>query len=124
MIKLTFMTQREIMNFVIYKKYVFYSDRKFSANNLIRVLPRPELFIAKARESRNAIPKFIVQMFTFSENDIKEYEQAKDEEELAVIIERDAKMKGCRKLGRVNVKEEDVTDELKKALETAEVINK
>lgn len=45
--------------------------------------------------SRNRIPAMLIEMFKFNEEEIKEYNDAKDEEALAQIIIRDAKSKGC-----------------------------
>jgi len=48
--------------------------------------------------SRNQIPKYLANLFKFTEEEMKEYKNAKDEEELAKIIIRDALSKGCKLL--------------------------
>jgi len=91
--KLLFMYNRENLNFVIKEKEIFYSDRKF--NNWVRCMPPPENFMKVVALSRNRIPSFLIEMFKFNEAEIKEYNEAKDEEALAQIIIKDAKFRGC-----------------------------
>lgn len=57
--------------------------------------------------SRNTIPAMLINMFRFTEEEIKEYNDAKDEEALAQIIIRDAKQKGCVFVNKTN----EVTEE-------------
>lgn len=93
MIKLVFHYNREIMNFIVRDKEIFYSDRKWS--NWIRCLPPPANFMKTVILSRNRIPRFLVDLFKFTDEEIKEYESAKTEQELADIIIKDCKAKGC-----------------------------
>ena len=93
-IHLSFMYNREILSFLIKDREIFYTDRKWK--KWIRCLPPPKNFILKV--SRNQIPKYLADLFNFTDEEIKEYENAKDEEELAKIIIRDALSKGCRLL--------------------------
>ena len=81
------------MNFIVKNKEIFYSDRRWG--NWIRCMPPPENFMKVVALSRNRIPPFLINMFKFTEEEIKEYNEAKDEEALAQIIIRDAKSKGC-----------------------------
>lgn len=92
MIKLVFTYNREMMNFIIQKKEIYYSDRKW--NNWIRCMPPPENFVKTVALSRNKIPKFLIDLFKFTPEEIEEYNNAKSDEELAEIIKRDAKSKG------------------------------
>jgi len=93
MIKLVFNFQREPMNFVIKNKEIFYSDRRWG--NWIRCVPPPENFLKAVTMSRNRIKKEYMTMFKFTEEEIKEYNESKDENALAELIKRDAKSKGC-----------------------------
>lgn len=95
-IYLSFNYNREILNFLIKNREVYYTDRKWKS--WIRCLPPPEDFIQKIKMSRNKIPKYLAELFNFSEEELKEYKLAKDEEALAAIIIKDALSKGCRLL--------------------------
>lgn len=95
-IHLSFNYNREILSFLIKNREVYYTDRKWKA--WIRCLPPPENFIQKIKMSRNKIPKHLAELFNFSEEELEEYEAAKDEEALATIIIKDALFKGCRLL--------------------------
>lgn len=46
--------------------------------------------------SRNRIPTSLLKLFNFSKAEIKEYTEAKDENEVVQLIIRDAKGKGCK----------------------------
>jgi hypothetical protein len=81
------------MNFIIKDREIYYSDKKWG--NWIRCLPPPENFLKIIALSRNRIPATISNLFVFTEEEMKEYQAAKDEEELAQIIIKDAKSKGC-----------------------------
>ena len=93
-IHLSFAHNREILNFLIKNKEIYYTDRKWRA--WIRCLPPPKDFINKIKMSRNHIPEHLANLFNFTEEELKEYEEAKDEKELAKIIVKDALSKGCR----------------------------
>lgn len=108
MIRLVFSHNREPMHFIVKDKEIFYSDRKFSPNSWIRCMPPPENFIKLVAMSRNRIPMRMVDMFKFTDEEIKEYDNAKNEQELAEIIIRDAKIKGCLFVKQLNeLMEED-----------------
>lgn len=102
MIKLTFMINREPMNFVIKGKEIHYAQRKFAAGTWVRCMPPPENFTRIVAMSRNKIPPMLVEMFKFTDEEIKEYEEAKTEEDLANIVIRDAKTKGCIFISKIN----------------------
>ena len=100
MIKLAFNFNREPMHFIIKDREIYYSDRRWG--NWVRCMPPPENFMKVVSLSRNRIPKYIINMFTFTEEEIKEYNEAKDEEALALIVIRDAKSKGCIFVNKIN----------------------
>lgn len=106
MIKLKFILQREVMNFIVKGKEIFYTDRVFS--NPLRCLPKDEQFIKKIIVSRNKYPFSLIKMFDLPEDELKEYEEAapKGEDALATIIIRD-----CRNKGLVLIKREDISNE-------------
>lgn len=96
MIKLVFRNGNELLHFMIKEKNVYYTDRLWGSWMLC--LPRPVNFVKEIIMSRNkyANPNNqFIDMFKLSEEDKKEYDNAKGEEELSVLIIRDAKLKGC-----------------------------
>jgi len=101
-IRLILSSNRELMHFIINGKTILYTDRRWQ--KFIQCLPQDPEFIKKIQASRNALPSFLIKMFTFKEEEMKEYENAKDEEELAKIVIRDGALKGARLLSRANVK--------------------
>lgn len=94
MIQVVLAFNREVLNFLIKDREIFYTDRKWQA--WIRCLPPPEDFIKQIRMSRNKIPPFLADLFNFTEKEMEEYSAAKDEKALADIIIKDAKLKGCK----------------------------
>ena len=103
MIQLVFAYNREVLNFLVKEKEIFYTDRKWKA--WIRCLPAPKDLMNQIALSRNKIPSFIVTLFDFSEEEMKQYENAQTERELANIVINDAKLKGCK-----IIKDEEIKD--------------
>ena len=93
MIKLTLTANREALTFLVKDKEIFYSDKNFG-KMMVRCLPPNEKLAKVVSLSRNRMPEAIVSLFKFTEEELKEYEAAKNEEELAQIIIRDAASKG------------------------------
>lgn len=91
--KIAFTVNREILTFWIIDKKIWYSDRK--VKNIVRIMPRPDNFLKIIRSSRNRIPALLEILFNFSDVEMKEYSDAKDDEELAQIVVKDCKSKGC-----------------------------
>lgn len=104
MIKLVFNFNREPMNFIIKDREIFYSDRRWG--NWIRCMPPPENFMKLVALSRNRIPPTLITMFKFTDEEVKEWKDAKTEQDLANIIIRDAKGKGCIFIKQMNEIEE------------------
>lgn len=100
MIRLAFSINREPMNFIVKGREIYYSDRRW--NNWIRCIPQPENFMKIVALSRNRIPMAIANLFKLTPEEMKEYENAKTENDLADIIIRDAKSKGCVFISRSN----------------------
>lgn len=94
MILVSLIYNREILNFAIKDRIIKYKDRKW--NKWIQCIPRDENFIKKIIMSRGKFPHFLIKMFELSKKEKAEYDNAKSDEELAEIIIRDGKEKGCR----------------------------
>ncbi len=102
MIKLIFTVGRETVSIEIEKKIVMYKDRKFPAG--IKFLPKDDKFEKLVILSRNRIPKEIITLIrnANSGKNLIEYQNAKDDEELVIIVKRDAALKGCVFQKRIN----------------------
>lgn len=100
MIKLVFSFDRELMNFLVKDREIYYTDRKFG--NWVRCVPEPDNFIKMVSHSRNRIPMYIANIFKLTPEEKEEYDAVKTEDELADIIIRDAKSKGCIFINRFN----------------------
>jgi len=109
MIQIVFGYNREVMNFLVKDREIFYTDRKWRA--WIRCLPPPENLINKVKMSRNKIPQFVSLLFSFTDEEMKQYEAATTEEELADIIVNDAKLKGCKLIKKEIIKKEIIKNE-------------
>lgn len=102
MIKLVFLNNREVMNFEVVDRNIFYYDRYWIKK--IRCIPKDEEFIKKIICSRNKFPTQLLSMFNITEKAQKEYDEAKDDEALADIIVFDCQKKGLTLLKREVVK--------------------
>ena len=102
MIQLVFTYNREVLNFLIKEKEIFYTDRKWKA--WIRCLPPPKDLVKQITLSRNKIPSCIATLFDFSEEEIKQYENAQTERKLADLILSDARLKGCKIISDEEIK--------------------
>ena len=95
-IKLVFTIQRDVFNIEIAGREVFYSDRIWK--NKIRLIPADDKFNHKIIMSRNKYPNVNLDtfriLFNFTDEELKEYENAKTEEELSTICIKDIRMKG------------------------------
>lgn len=98
MIKLTFMFGREIMYFLIKGREIYYSDRIWK--DAIRCIPKDEKFIEKIRNSRNKYSPKLIEMFSLSEKQEKEYNECEDEDALAEICINDMHKKGIKLVKR------------------------
>jgi hypothetical protein len=104
MIKLTFMIQAginpELINIIIKGKQVIYSDRIWSMGVIL--LPPNKEMENKILMSRNKYPQHLLNMFKLSDNDLKEYESAKSEEDLAQFAIKDCNLKGYKLVRRTD----------------------
>ena len=91
---LNFLINREFFCIMIDKKEVFYSDRRCTSK--IRCVPKDEQFVKTIVGSRNKYPHFLIDLFTLTPEEQKEYDEAKDEEELSEIVKKDCLRIGAR----------------------------
>jgi len=103
MIKLVFTIGREVISFEIENKIISYVDRKFP--KLMQVIPMANDFERAVIMSRNRIPKELIELVKDSNKgkNKEEYDNAKDDEELVLIIKKDAISKGCVFQKRIDI---------------------
>jgi len=103
MIKLIFIVGRETVSIEIKDKIIVYRDRKFPSG--IKFLPMDKDFEKIVTLSRNRIPKEIVTLIrnANSGKNLEEYQDAKDDEDLAVIVKKDAGKGGCVFQKRIDI---------------------
>jgi len=94
MILVSLIYNREILKFAIQDRIIKYTDRKWG--KWIQCIPKDRDFIKQVICSRGKFPHFLIKMFDLSVKEQAEYDSAKTDEELAQIIIRDAKNKGCK----------------------------
>ena len=92
-IKLVFTINREVFRLDIENKIIWYSDRRWE--KAIRLIPKDKDFIKKIILSRNTIPSALKEMFELTKIEQEEYNNAKDDNELADICTKDIKKKGA-----------------------------
>lgn len=93
------------MQFNIKGKEIWYADRIWK--NSVRCIPPDERLHTKIILSRNKIPAILERMFEMNEQERQEYENAKTEDEIADIIIKDAKSKGCVLINREKIENEN-----------------
>ena len=95
MIKLVFTTGRETISIEIENKIIMYKDRRFPKG--IRFMPIERNFDRVVIMSRNRIPKEIVELIREANTgkNLEEYNATEKDEDLVVIVKRDAALKGC-----------------------------
>ena len=104
-----FTINRELINFIIVDKIIYYSDRKLKS--FVRCLPRPD----KLLETQKSLSK----IFEFTEEELKEYGTCISEADVAKSVLRDASLKGCRLIIK---KESETTDQIRDLIKDKEVI--
>jgi len=92
-IKLIFSINREVFRIDIENKVIWYSDRKWK--RAIKLIPKDKGFIKKIILSRNTLPEILKELFELTKPEQEEYDNAKDDNELANICEKDIKKKGA-----------------------------
>lgn len=99
MIRLAFTINREVLQFVVKEKEIYYTDKKWK--KWVRCVPKDPKLSKMIRMSRNKIPAELLRLFELTDKEKKEYDNAKDEKELTDIIVRDAALKGCKLMKRM-----------------------
>ena len=96
MIKLVFTAGRETISIEINNKVITYKDRRFSEGFLFMPIDS-ELKKKLLMPRINRIPREIVDLINDANSgkNLKEYEEAQDDETLAAIVKKDAVLKGC-----------------------------
>ena len=94
MIRLVFTINRETLQFVIKAKTIYYADRKWGS--YVQCVPKDPNLVKRILMSRNKIPLTLIKLFDLNDKDQAEYDNAKTEEDLATIIIKDCKLKGCK----------------------------
>jgi len=93
MIKLIFRKDREILNFAVINKEVYYQDRVWE--NGVRLIPKDENIVKLIVMSRNRLPPIIKALSqAMSEKDKEEYNACKTEQDIADKIRLDCKKQG------------------------------
>jgi len=103
MIKLVFTIGRETISIEIENKIITYRDRRFTKG--FQFMPIKGNVETISIMSRNRIPKEIVELMKESNSgkNLEEYNEAKDDEALVIIVKRDAALKGCVFQKRINI---------------------
>lgn len=94
MIRLWFMVGREMFMVEVNGREIFYLDRKMKRK--ARMIPVDEEIQKIIIKSRNTIPKNVIDMYSLTAEEQKEYESCKNESELAEVCIRDAIKSGAR----------------------------
>lgn len=96
-IDLSFTIQREVIRFRVEDMKIIYFDRKWQRG--IQFIPKDPKFMFKLITSRNRFPMAnkIIQWVNNANTgkNLEQYKSCKNNEELAEIVRKDAKSKGC-----------------------------
>lgn len=98
MITLMFEKSGQYFNITISNKRVHYWDKfqgKLWGGPLRYLPPDPEV-MRKIDLSRNKIPQSFKELFRVTKEELLEFEEAKTDEELKILVLRDAKKHQCR----------------------------
>lgn len=92
--RLIFSLNREILQFRVKDKIISYTDRRWK--DWIQCIPKDKKLIMRIKMSRNKIPQALADLFNLTPAEKKEYNEAKDDEELCKIVIRDCIRKGLK----------------------------
>ena len=97
MIKLMFKIRNQFFTISIENKRVFYWDKMEGAvwGGPLQYLPPDPQAIRRIDMSRNKIPQDMKELLKVTKEELMEYQNAKDDEELKTIVLRDTKRHGC-----------------------------
>jgi len=93
-----FEKNKEYFLITIDKKQIFYWDRLQGAlwKTSLRYLPPDPANTLKIINSRNRIPNYFLELLKIPKEELKEFEDAKDDKELMELVIRDAKKNMCK----------------------------
>ena len=108
MIKLVFTKNRETFAIEIYNKIIFYRDRKYSKG--MQFMPKDPAIGLKVIMSRNKIPEDVVKWIeeANSGKNLEEYQKAENDEDLVIIIKKDAGTQGCTYQSRMDIEDKPI----------------
>ena len=95
MLRLLFTYNHEVVIFEINQKKIRYTDKKWPMG--INFIPKDEGFVRQVIMSRNKIAPIMIKWINDA-NTGKDYEEwlaCKDDYEVAEVVKKDAKMRGC-----------------------------
>jgi len=106
--RLVFTFNQEVILFDIHNKEIFYRDRKWPAG--IKFIPKDEGLVKMIMFSRNKISSQLIDWINDANSgkNLVEWESCVDDDAVAAIVIRDAKMRGC--ILRKQFNEEDLKD--------------
>lgn len=111
-----FTYDRELIQFDICNKIIVYKDRKWFRG--FQFMPKDPNIIKTILLSRNSIRKEMIKWIedANSGKNLEEYNNAKDDEELSMIVRKDSELKGCvfRKKMYVTFDDDNKEVEIKK----------
>lgn len=108
MIKLIFFIQKETFIVEIKEKEIWYLDRKLK--RATRLVPVDNELNKNIILSRNKLPNYLLDMFKLTKEEQEEYENAKDENEIATICIRDCEKNLATLQKREEYSEKEVED--------------
>jgi hypothetical protein len=104
MIKLLFEKQGQFFIITIENKVIKYWDN--FQNSLwggpLQYLPADPSVIRKIDNSRNRIPQYVKEMLMITKEDQEQFDNAKNDEELKIIVLKDCKEKQCKLIEEKN----------------------
>ena len=100
MIVLIFTKIRETFTIEVENKIIVYRDKKYPQG--FTFMPKDKDFKRIVLFSRNRLPKEVIEWVEDANRgkNLEEYQSAKNDEELVLIIIKDAKLRGCVFQGR------------------------
>jgi len=102
MIKLLFQKEKSFFIITIEDRIIKYWDaiQNKAFGGPLQYLPHDDKvlneIILKIKTSRNRIPTYMIDLFDVPKEELKEYENAKDDKELREIVIKDCKKFGCK----------------------------
>jgi len=95
MLRLVFTYDKEVLLFDVDNRTITYRDRKWP--NGVRFIPKDETFLKKVLLSRNRISNSMISWMedANSGKSLEAFNACKDDNDIAEIVKRDARYRGC-----------------------------